>query len=177
MKSQLKELHVIFACDEDHRKVFPDVTIIGFKSNKNLKSHLVRATLPDINKVGRWEPCGGKRPPCQLYSKMRNTSTFKRRLLNCAPSRLRALAISDKRLRAYVSYPSLIRTLCACAPLSSSISALGAFFLSCVVLFQLKGKIPMFCVCAPINHSHLPLSSLLFCHIKLFYMLLVFVLF
>ena len=35
--SQLKELHVILACDEDHKKVFPEVPIIGFKNNKNSK--------------------------------------------------------------------------------------------------------------------------------------------
>ena len=77
LKSQLKELHVILACNEDDKKVFPEVPIIGFKNNKNLKSHVVRATLPDINEVGRCEPCGGKRPPCQLYCNMKSTSTFK----------------------------------------------------------------------------------------------------
>ena len=73
----MKELHVILVCDEDHKKVFPEVPIIGFKNNKNLKSHLVRAALPDIDEVGKCEPCGGKRPPCQLCSNMKNTSTFK----------------------------------------------------------------------------------------------------
>ena len=53
LKSELILLHVIFACDEDNKKVFPEVLIIGFKSNKNLKSHLVRAALPDMNEVGR----------------------------------------------------------------------------------------------------------------------------
>ena len=53
-------LHVIVACDEDHKKVLPEVPIIGFKNNKNLKSHLVRAALRDINEVGRCEPCDGK---------------------------------------------------------------------------------------------------------------------
>ena len=33
LKSQLKELHVILACDEDHKKVFHEVPIIGFKNN------------------------------------------------------------------------------------------------------------------------------------------------
>ena len=37
----------------------------------------MRAALPDINEVGRCEPCGGKRPPCQLHSNMKNASTFK----------------------------------------------------------------------------------------------------
>ena len=76
LKSQLKELHVILACDEDHKKVFLKVLIIGFKNNKNLKSHLVKAALLDINEVGRCEPEGGKRPPYQLYINMKNTSTF-----------------------------------------------------------------------------------------------------
>ena len=55
---------------------------IGFKNNKNLKPHLVRAVLPDINEVGRCEPCGGKRSPCQLCSNMKNTSTFKNKHSN-----------------------------------------------------------------------------------------------
>ena len=37
----------------------------------------MRAALPDIDEIGRCEPCGRKRPPCQLCSKMKNTSTFK----------------------------------------------------------------------------------------------------
>ena len=82
LKNQLKELHVILACDEDHYKVFSEIPIIGFKNNKNLKSHLVRASVPDINEVGRCETLGGKRHPCQLCSKMRNTSTFKTKRSN-----------------------------------------------------------------------------------------------
>ena len=55
--------------------------LIGFK-NKNLRSHLIRAALPDINEVGRCEPCGGNRPTCQLHINMKNTSTFKRKQSN-----------------------------------------------------------------------------------------------
>ena len=77
LKGQLKDLNVIPACDEDHRKVFPKVPIISFKNNQNLKSYLVRAALSDINEVGRCQPCGGKRPPCQLCNNMKNTSTLK----------------------------------------------------------------------------------------------------
>ena len=60
LKPQLKELLVILACDEDHKKVFPEVPIIGFKNSKNLNSHLVRAALSDITEIGRCEICGGK---------------------------------------------------------------------------------------------------------------------
>ena len=67
----------------------------------------------------------------------------------------------------YAPYPSLARAcpparLPAYAPLLSSISVLRAFVLFCVVLLQLKGKVAMFCVCAPINQSPpVSLSSLI----------------
>ena len=73
----MKELHVILACDEDHKKVFPEEPIIGFKNNKNLKSHLVRVALPDIEDIGKCKPCSRKRPPCQLCSNMKNTRLLK----------------------------------------------------------------------------------------------------
>ena len=53
LKPQLKELLVILPCDEDHRKVFPEVPIISFKNSKNLNSHLVRDAITDIAEVGR----------------------------------------------------------------------------------------------------------------------------
>ena len=77
LKSQFKEIHVILAWDEYHRKVFPEVPIFGFKNSKNLKSHLVRDPLSDINEVCRCKPWGGKRRPCQLYSKLKNINSCK----------------------------------------------------------------------------------------------------
>ena len=60
----LEELHVIPASEDEHKKVFPDVPMIGFKNNKNLKAHLVRSQLPDLDEVGRSKPCGGKSKIC-----------------------------------------------------------------------------------------------------------------
>ena len=31
----LEELHLVFASDDGHKKVFPDLSMIGFKINKN----------------------------------------------------------------------------------------------------------------------------------------------
>ena len=45
----LEELHVILVSDDGHKKIFPDVPMIGFKSNKSLKAHLVRSQLLDLN--------------------------------------------------------------------------------------------------------------------------------
>ena len=77
-----EELHVILASDDGHKKVFPEVPMIGFKNNKNLKAHLVRSQLPDLDEVGRSKPCGGKRPPCHLCENMKDTCTFKSKHLN-----------------------------------------------------------------------------------------------
>ena len=52
LKRQQQELLVVLAFDEDHEKLFPDLPLIGFKKNKNLKSNLVRTLLPDINETG-----------------------------------------------------------------------------------------------------------------------------
>ena len=43
----LGEIHVIIASDNGHKKVFSDVPMIIFKTDKNLKAHLVRSQLPD----------------------------------------------------------------------------------------------------------------------------------
>ena len=40
---------MILASDDGHKKVFPEVPIIGFKINKNLEAHLVRSQLPDLD--------------------------------------------------------------------------------------------------------------------------------
>ena len=78
----LEELHAVLASDDGQKKVFPDVPMNGFKNNKNLKAHLVRSHLPDLDEVGSSKPCGGKRPPCDLYENMKYTCTFKSKHLN-----------------------------------------------------------------------------------------------
>ena len=82
VKKILEKLHVILASNDGHKKVFPDVPMIGYKLNKNLKVHLVRSQLPGLDEVGRSKPCGGKRPPCHLCENMKDTCTFKSKHLN-----------------------------------------------------------------------------------------------
>ena len=57
----LEELHVILASDDGHKKVFPDIPLVSFKNDKNLKTNLVKSQLPDLDEVGRSKQCGGKR--------------------------------------------------------------------------------------------------------------------
>ena len=56
----LQELHLTLASDDGHKKVFPDVPLIGFKINKNLKAHLVRSQLPELVEVCRSHRCEEK---------------------------------------------------------------------------------------------------------------------
>ena len=58
----LEELHVILASGDGQKKVLPDVPMIGFKINKNLKAHLVRSELQDFDEVGTSKPCGTSKP-------------------------------------------------------------------------------------------------------------------
>ena len=78
----LEELHVIFSSDDGHKKVFPDVPMISLKINKNLKAHLVRSQLPDLDEVGRSKYCGGKLAPCHLCESIKDTCNFKNKHLN-----------------------------------------------------------------------------------------------
>ena len=67
---------------------------------------------------------------------------------------------STSRLTHHYLHVSPTINMRQCALNPSSISTLRAFFLFCAVLFQLEVNVPMFCVCAQINHSH-PRFSLL----------------
>ena len=62
LKSQLKELHVIIACDKDHKSIYwstndwlQEQQNFKIKFSKScLKSNLVRAALRDINELDRY---------------------------------------------------------------------------------------------------------------------------
>ena len=57
IKNILKNIHVLLAgANEEHRKVFSDMPIVGFKRGKSLKDYLVRSKLPvQREKVGQSE--------------------------------------------------------------------------------------------------------------------------
>ena len=58
-------------------KAILGVPVTGFKNNDKLKSNLVRAVPPDINEEDICGPCGGKVSPCQSWSYIKSTNTFK----------------------------------------------------------------------------------------------------
>ena len=59
VKKLLAELHLLLTPDVAHKAVFTNVPIIGFKNDRSLKDHLVRAVLPKVDAEGGSKPCGG----------------------------------------------------------------------------------------------------------------------
>ena len=74
IRNILQELHLLLAPDKEHKKVFSDVPVVGFRNGQSLKDYLVRATLPKTNETGRYEPCGKK--TCLVCNSVRTTTTF-----------------------------------------------------------------------------------------------------
>ena len=60
VRSIMEELHILLTPNEEHKKVFPDVPVVGFRNDKSLKDYLVRAKLPKLEESGRCKPCGKK---------------------------------------------------------------------------------------------------------------------
>ena len=79
VKKLLAELHLLLTPDVAHKAVFTNVPIIGFKNDRSLKDHLVRAVLPKVDAEGGSKPCGGKKRSCEVCKSVNDTSYFKRR--------------------------------------------------------------------------------------------------
>ena len=54
--------------------MFRKVPIVGFRNEKSLKEHLLRASLPILNQTLGSEPCGKRN--CQVCQFIVNTDTF-----------------------------------------------------------------------------------------------------
>ena len=80
----LVELHVILASDDGHEKVFPDVPMISFKINKNVKAHLVKSQLSDLDEVGR-SKCENMKDTCTFKGKHLNEVHKINKKYNCNP--------------------------------------------------------------------------------------------
>ena len=74
IRNTLQELHLFLVPDKKHKKVLPDVPVVGFRNGKSLKDYLVRAALPKANETGRCEPCGKK--TCLVCNSIKTTTTF-----------------------------------------------------------------------------------------------------
>ena len=55
IRNILQELHLFLGPAKEHKKVFSDVPVVGFRNGKSLKDYLVRAALHKINETRRYE--------------------------------------------------------------------------------------------------------------------------
>ena len=76
IKDVLKDIHVLLSApNEEHKKVFSDVPIVGFKRGKSIKDFLVRSKLPVKREtVGQSEACQKAR--CQICPSICKTKSF-----------------------------------------------------------------------------------------------------
>ena len=65
LKNILSKIQLLSTPDREHRKVFENVSIIGFKKGKSLKDILVRAKVPPPKtEKGFCGPCN--KPRCEI---------------------------------------------------------------------------------------------------------------
>ena len=74
VRNILQELHILLTPDQEHKKVFQGIPVVGFRNGKSLKDHLVRAKLPNVEIAARSESCG--KGNCQVCDYICDTDTF-----------------------------------------------------------------------------------------------------
>ena len=52
IRNTLQELHLLLAPDKEHKKVFPDAPVVGFRNGKSLKDYLVEQLYLKLMKMG-----------------------------------------------------------------------------------------------------------------------------
>ena len=57
VRSIMEELHILLTPNKQHKKVFPDVPVVGFRNGKSLNDYLVRAKLFKLEESRKCEPC------------------------------------------------------------------------------------------------------------------------
>ena len=65
LKHILSNINLLLTPDAQHRKVFPEVPIVGFKRGKSLKDLLVRAKVP-VEKETDGKSCGCQGKRCEV---------------------------------------------------------------------------------------------------------------
>ena len=74
VRNILQELHILLKPDQEHKKVFQDIPVVGFRNSNSLKDHLFRAKLPNVEITARSESCG--KGNCQVCDIICDTDTF-----------------------------------------------------------------------------------------------------
>ena len=75
LKYILSNINLLLTPDAQHRKVFPEVPIVGFKRGKRLKDLLVRTKVP-VEKETDGKSCGCRGKRCELCTFLEEKITF-----------------------------------------------------------------------------------------------------
>ena len=70
----MQELQILPATNKEHKNIYLEVPIVGFRNGKSLKDYLVRAALPKTDNAGGFELCG--KVSCQVCDYIIRTNTF-----------------------------------------------------------------------------------------------------
>ena len=70
----IKELHILLTLNKEHKKIFPNVPVVGFGNGKSLKDYVVTAKWPKLEESGICEPCGKK--TCLVCDSISTAATF-----------------------------------------------------------------------------------------------------
>ena len=74
VRSIMEDMHILLTPDKEHKKVFPDVHVEGFRNGKSLKDYLVRVKLSKLEESVRCEPC--KKKTCFDCDSISTTTAF-----------------------------------------------------------------------------------------------------
>ena len=71
----LSNIHVLLTPNEEHRKTFCNIPVVGFKKGRSLKDLLVRARLPEL-KQGGGKSAGCGKTGCEVCEFLEPTEHF-----------------------------------------------------------------------------------------------------
>ena len=66
--------NILLTPGKEHKKVFEDIPVVGFRNGKSLKDDFVRTKLPNGEITGRYESCG--KGNCQVCNFICDTDSF-----------------------------------------------------------------------------------------------------
>ena len=67
-------LQISLTPNKEHKMIFTEFPIVGFRNGKSLKDYLVRAALPKMDNAGGSEPCG--KGTCQVCDHVITNNSF-----------------------------------------------------------------------------------------------------
>ena len=82
LKEVLQRIHLLLTPDGEHRTVFPEVPIVGFKRGKSIRDFLVKAKLPPLEEDWVCNGCGASR--CKVCETIEDATTFSDKDKTCS---------------------------------------------------------------------------------------------